>query len=145
MAEPLFALFRLVGGTALSLQLGHRLSVDLDLFTDAPYDSLDFQTLDRYLREQYPYVSVGQALGSDQMGNRRNLSRRLSLMPVLFEVRRHIADQLARRPGSPDVAAAVAIHERAAIIRVFGGAQKIFHMIHGDVEVKVVHAAGEDV
>lgn len=57
MAEPLFALFRLVGGTALSLQLGHRLSVDLDLFTDAPYDSLDFQTLDMYLREQYPYVS----------------------------------------------------------------------------------------
>ncbi len=31
--------------------------MDLDLFTDAPYDSLDFQTLDRYLREQYPYVS----------------------------------------------------------------------------------------
>ena len=27
--------FRLVGGTALSLQLGHRMSVDIDLFTDA--------------------------------------------------------------------------------------------------------------
>jgi hypothetical protein len=43
------------------------------------------------------------------------------------------------------VAAAVAIHERTVIIRVFGGAQKIFHVIDGDVEVKVVHAAGEDV
>jgi len=32
MAEPLFSQTRLVGGTALALQLGHRSSVDLDLF-----------------------------------------------------------------------------------------------------------------
>jgi len=31
--------FRLVGGTALSLLLGHRESIDLDLFTDEPFDS----------------------------------------------------------------------------------------------------------
>lgn len=30
--------FRLVGGTALSLLLGHRESIDLDLFTDEPFD-----------------------------------------------------------------------------------------------------------
>ncbi len=30
MAEPVFNEFRLVGGTALSLQLGHRTSVDID-------------------------------------------------------------------------------------------------------------------
>jgi len=30
--------FRLVGGTALSLLLGHRKSIDLDLFTDQPFD-----------------------------------------------------------------------------------------------------------
>jgi hypothetical protein len=30
MIEPLFEPFRLVGGTALSLQLGHRKSVDID-------------------------------------------------------------------------------------------------------------------
>jgi len=30
--------FRLVGGTALSLVLGHRESIDLDLFTDKPFD-----------------------------------------------------------------------------------------------------------
>lgn len=29
---------RLVGGTALALQIGHRISVDLDLFTDNPED-----------------------------------------------------------------------------------------------------------
>lgn len=32
MAEPLFAGTRLVGGTALALQFGHRSSIDLDLF-----------------------------------------------------------------------------------------------------------------
>ncbi|WP_428985335.1 nucleotidyl transferase AbiEii/AbiGii toxin family protein [Sphingobacterium oryzagri] len=36
MESSVFASFRLVGGTALSLQLGHRLSVDIDLFSDAP-------------------------------------------------------------------------------------------------------------
>lgn len=35
MHEPIFDSFRLVGGTSLSLQIGHRLSVDIDLFTDA--------------------------------------------------------------------------------------------------------------
>ena len=31
--------FRLVGGTALALQLGHRQSIDVDLFTDKPFDA----------------------------------------------------------------------------------------------------------
>lgn len=30
--------FRLVGGTALSLLFGHRTSIDLDLFSDSPFD-----------------------------------------------------------------------------------------------------------
>ncbi len=41
-----FNMFRIVGGTSLSLQLGHRESVDIDLFTDAEYDSLDFNKID---------------------------------------------------------------------------------------------------
>jgi predicted nucleotidyltransferase len=57
MAEPLFSPFRLVGGTALSLYLGHRISVDIDLFTDAPYDSIDFDAIKTYLENRYPYVS----------------------------------------------------------------------------------------
>ena len=57
MAEPLFGPFRLVGGTALSLQLGHRRSVDIDLFTDAPYGSIDFDAIDTCLRGRYTYVS----------------------------------------------------------------------------------------
>ncbi|SCW61943.1 nucleotidyl transferase AbiEii/AbiGii toxin family protein [Mucilaginibacter sp. NFR10] len=35
---PGFEQFRLVGGTALSLLYGHRLSIDLDFFTDQPLD-----------------------------------------------------------------------------------------------------------
>lgn len=43
-----FNSFRLVGGTSLSLQLGHRESIDIDLFTDAQYGSLDFDKLEKY-------------------------------------------------------------------------------------------------
>jgi len=57
MTEPLFDPFRLVGGTALALQLGHRISVDIDLFIDVPYGSIDFNDIDTYFRQRYPYVS----------------------------------------------------------------------------------------
>lgn len=52
-----FSDFRLVGGTALSLQLGHRISVDIDLFTDADYGTIDFEKIDKYLKSNFPYVS----------------------------------------------------------------------------------------
>lgn len=51
-----FSSFRLVGGTALSLYYGHRMSVDIDLFSDAEYGSLDFKAIDSYLQSQYTYV-----------------------------------------------------------------------------------------
>jgi predicted nucleotidyltransferase len=57
MRCELFKQFRLVGGTALSLQIGHRLSIDIDLFTDAAYGSINFNTIDNYLRETFPYVT----------------------------------------------------------------------------------------
>jgi len=60
MGNPLFEQFRLVGGTALSLQLGHRMSIDIDLFTDATYGSVDFGEIDNYLRANYEYVSPSQ-------------------------------------------------------------------------------------
>jgi len=52
--------FRLVGGTALSLQLGHRISVDIDLFTDAEYGSLDFIPIYNRLVKTYPHI-IGKA------------------------------------------------------------------------------------
>jgi hypothetical protein len=41
MSQPYLEQFALVGGTALALQLGHRFSVDLDLFTSEPFDKDD--------------------------------------------------------------------------------------------------------
>lgn len=57
MAAPVLEHFRLVGGTALSLHLGHRMSVDIDLFTDAPYRSVDFGVVEQFLKATFPYVS----------------------------------------------------------------------------------------
>jgi hypothetical protein len=49
--------FRLVGGTALSLHLGHRMSVDIDLFTDASYGSIDFGIIESFLKNSFDFVS----------------------------------------------------------------------------------------
>jgi len=53
-----FNSFRLVGGTALSLQLGHRLSVDIDLFTDSDYGSIDFSEIESLLEKTFPFAEM---------------------------------------------------------------------------------------
>lgn len=50
--------FRIVGGTSLSLQLGHRISVDIDLFTDVEYGSVDFKSIEDDLSEVFPYFEA---------------------------------------------------------------------------------------
>jgi predicted nucleotidyltransferase component of viral defense system len=55
MTEPLFSPFGLVGGTALSLQIGHRMSVDIDLFTSVEYGSIDFKEIRSFLENKYPF------------------------------------------------------------------------------------------
>lgn len=57
MQTEVFKDFRLVGGTALSLQIGHRLSIDLDFFTDIDYGTIDFEKIDKYLEETFPYTN----------------------------------------------------------------------------------------
>lgn len=52
MNDAAFARFLLVGGTSLSLQLGHRVSIDLDLFCN---ESFDEQKLSEYLRSEYKF------------------------------------------------------------------------------------------
>lgn len=56
MSVEIFQPFRIVGGTALSLQLGHRQSVDIDLFSDSEYGSIDFNIIDNYLKLNFAYV-----------------------------------------------------------------------------------------
>ncbi len=58
MAAKEFDAFRLVGGTALSLLRGHRESVDIDLFSDAPYDSIDFGAIYTFLYNTFSYVDT---------------------------------------------------------------------------------------
>ena len=60
-----FVPFRLVGGTSLSLRYGHRMSDDIDLFTDAEYGSLDFHKLQDILRKEFPYCQgdCGEIVG----------------------------------------------------------------------------------
>ena len=59
--------FRLVGGTALSLYLGHRMSVDIDLFTDATYGTINFDNIESYLKRAFGYVD-GEFGGNPGMG-----------------------------------------------------------------------------
>ncbi len=62
MSREEFAQFLLVGGTSLSLRYGHRMSDDIDLFTDAEYGSLDFYHLQDILNSIFPYC-VGDCGG----------------------------------------------------------------------------------
>lgn len=52
-SEPLLATTRLVGGTSLSLQIGHRESEDLDLFSVEPLEGFRVQTL---LIDKYGFI-----------------------------------------------------------------------------------------
>ncbi len=66
MNAPIFENFRLVGGTALSLQIGHRESIDIDLFSDADYGTINFEEIEDFLRVTFNYVNslnVPPALG----------------------------------------------------------------------------------
>ena len=56
MNAPIFENFRLVGGTALSLQIGHRESIDIDLFSDIDYGTIDFKAIEAFLKGNFKYV-----------------------------------------------------------------------------------------
>ncbi len=58
MVEKSFSKFRLVGGTALSLFLGHRKSIDIDLFTYTDYGTVDFKAIEKFLRLEFPYFDT---------------------------------------------------------------------------------------
>jgi hypothetical protein len=52
-ADSMFTQFHLAGGTGLAMQLGHRLSIDLDLFSLSPFDS-EFYL--EYLENKYQFA-----------------------------------------------------------------------------------------
>lgn len=89
-----FNSFRIVGGTSLSLQLGHRESIDIDLFTAANYGSIDFSILETKLLETFPYVDSSSVdlvgMGKSYfIGNNENELVKLDLFytdPFVFPV-----------------------------------------------------------
>ena len=52
MSDEALDNFILVGGTALALQIGHRISIDIDLFSDVTFNEND---LAEYLRAKYRF------------------------------------------------------------------------------------------
>lgn len=89
-----FNSFRIVGGTSLSLQLGHRESIDIDLFTDADYGSIDFSILESKLTETFSYVDSSSldliGMGKSYfVGNNKNELVKLDLFytdPFVFPI-----------------------------------------------------------
>ena len=51
-AEAAMSDFNLAGGTSLALYLGHRISVDLDLFTPKPFDA---KSMEEFLAAKYGF------------------------------------------------------------------------------------------
>ena len=62
-ADPALKDFALVGGTALALQLGHRISVDIDMFSPMAFDS---KALRGHLEREYAAERVGSSLHTVQ-------------------------------------------------------------------------------
>ncbi len=68
MADAAFHQFALAGGTALSLLIGHRKSIDLDLFTISEFDP---PQLEKYLQEKYSFkgdILAGSSLKGEVDG-----------------------------------------------------------------------------
>jgi len=56
MTNKAFDNHYLVGGTALALQRGHRISIDIDMFTNALYGEMNTGELKKALVEMFPYT-----------------------------------------------------------------------------------------
>ena len=124
-----FNSFRLVGGTALSLQLGHRMSVDIDLFTDKLYGSVDFVIIDNLLEKTFPFTKMSYA-GNDSFGKSYHIgdSRETSVKLDLY-----YTDEFIRPIVEKDFLRMASIEEIAAMkMEVVGnsGRKKDFWDIH---------------
>jgi len=134
MKTSVFDDFRLVGGTSLSLQLGHRQSIDIDLFTDRMYESVDFKLIDGYLRKHYAYVDTFETniVGMEKsyyIGNSNNDCIKLDLF---------YTDQFIRPFLLKDGLRLASLEEIAAMkidVVSRGGRKKDFWDIHELMEV----------
>jgi hypothetical protein len=66
--NPLFKDFVLVGGTCLSLQIGHRRSIDIDMFTDMDYPTMDIKAIKQFLKKEFPFNENLDSLDNSALG-----------------------------------------------------------------------------
>ena len=66
--SEIFKDFNLVGGTCLSLQLGHRRSIDIDLFTAIDYGSMNTAAMKVFLQKNFPYSENLDSLDQPAFG-----------------------------------------------------------------------------
>ena len=102
--------FRLVGGTALCLQLGHRISIDIDLFTDVDYDSIDFTSIDNLLGKTFPFTEMlylgNNSFGkSYYIGNSRNEAVKLDLFYTDSFIRPMVEKDFVRMASIEEISA----------------------------------------
>jgi len=85
MTMPALNQFYLVGGTALALQLGHRVSVDLDLFTPQPFEKTELWDV---LTQAFDEVTLEYEGGSMLITNINQVKVDFVKMsyPILFPV-----------------------------------------------------------
>ena len=60
--------FRLVGGTSLALQRGHRRSIDIDLFTDMEYGKMPLSDIREQLEKLFPIHVDSDSLTTTSLG-----------------------------------------------------------------------------
>lgn len=60
--------FRLVGGTSLALQRGHRRSIDIDLFTDADYGKMPLDAIFKDIESAFPIHRDIESLQQSALG-----------------------------------------------------------------------------
>ena len=68
MKSEVFKDFRLVGGTALSLQRGHRRSIDIDLFTDVEYGAMPISDIKEFFEKEFPVHDGTDSLTESALG-----------------------------------------------------------------------------
>jgi hypothetical protein len=133
MQSEVFADFRLVGGTALSLYKGHRMSVDIDLFTDAQYGSVDFDAIDKFLKNTFAYVDssfgilpgMGRAylVGSDR---EKNIKLDVFYSPDNFLFPPHEEDELRMATVDDIVAMKIDVISRSGRKKDFWDLHELF-------------------
>jgi hypothetical protein len=92
--------FLLVGGTSLSLHIGHRKSIDIDLFSNNDFDA---QLISEYLEEKYDFSEQYLHIGTEEQKVPEKVTEKLSknqqLLINLIKQDSYVKRSRRKRPG----------------------------------------------